>query len=312
MTDKDSNPAGENNQPTKLALEHAEKALSSALDRELRQTDEYKNSFAEFAHEIKTPLTAILGYLDIMRMEINGPLGHPSYLEYIDVVHDSSHHLMRLCDQFLSDRTESSELIKEEVDVSVMIDGVKKLFEPIAEKRGVELTADISLEFPKLHTDPVRLNQILINLVSNSIKYTPSGGNVDIQARYHETTGAMIFVVQDNGQGMSVEDTKNIFKPYTTAENMSPHGDDSTGLGLSIVNRLMNDIHGELALTTRTGEGTIVRLAFPISAVDPEGEYATIEQLIEQKKRIRGALKEDDMKFPFARKSKSRRKGGKP
>jgi len=312
MAGKDKHPPGEKNRNAKQALKHAEKALSRALDRELRQTNEYKNSFAEFAHEIRTPLNAILGYIDMMRMEINGPLGHPSYSEYINVVHHSSNHLMQLCDQFLSEKTETSELIKEEVDVSVTIGGVKKLFAPIAEKRGVELTADISLTFPKLHTDPVRLNQILINLVSNSIKYTPSGGKVNILARYHETTGAMIFVVQDSGQGMSTEDAKNIFQPYTTTETLSPHGDDSTGLGLSIVNRLMKDIHGELALTTRTGEGTIVRLAFPVSAVDPEGENVTVEQLIEQKKRVREAIKEDDMKFPFARKSQSNRIQGKP
>ena len=308
MPDKNHSLPDNNSLKAKEVLKQAEKALSRALGIELRQTSEHKNAFAEFAHEIRTPLNAILGYLDMLRLEVNGPLGHPSYNEYIDIIHKSSQHLQQLCDQLISEDIEKTELTIELIDVSVTIDMVRNLFRPIAEKRNITLDSSSSEGFPTLHTDPVRLNQILINLVSNSIKYTQPGGKVEIMARYHESTGAMIFVVQDNGQGMSREDSNHVFEAYKVSDTPSPHGDPSTGLGLGIVNRLINDMHGELAMCSYKGEGTLVRLAFPISAVDPKGENVTVAQLIEQKQRVQAAIFDDDLKYPFSKKTRSKRK----
>jgi len=311
MPDKMRTSPDIDNLKAKTVLMEAEKALSRALGRELRQTSEHKNAFAEFVHEIRTPLNAIMGYLDMLHHEINGPLGHPDYNEYIDIVYKSSQHLQQLCDQLLTEDMEKMELTIEEIDVSVTIDGVKNLFLPIAEKRNITLKGSVSEGFPTLHTDPVRLNQILINLVSNSIKYTQPGGTVEIMARYHENSGAMIFVIQDNGQGMSTEDTKHVFDAYKVSETPSPHGDPSTGLGLNIVNRLIKDMYGELALCSYKDEGTLVRLAFPISAVDPKGENITVEQLLEQKHRVKTAIIDDNIKYPFAKRTRAKRKGRK-
>lgn len=176
MTKKTSNSDNVAIDKSTETLKQAETALSRALSRELRQTAEFKQSFAEFSHEIKTPLNAILGYVDMMQMEIHGPLGHPKYIEYANIVQTASQHLLQLCGQLDTDQTDSPEILEEDVDVRQTINNVTVLFEPLAKNRGIELNSEIGGNFPILQTDPIRLNQILINLVSNAIKYTPKGG----------------------------------------------------------------------------------------------------------------------------------------
>lgn len=124
---------------TRQTLREAEKALANAVTRELRQTSEFKTSFDEFVHEIKTPLNAILGYVDMIRQQTFGPLGDERYNEYIDIIHQSGTHVLGMCNQFAREATEKTEIVVEQIDTSAMINGVKKLFQPMAHNRNINL-----------------------------------------------------------------------------------------------------------------------------------------------------------------------------
>lgn len=135
------------------------------------------------------------------------------------------------------------------------------------------------------------------------MKFTPQGGKVEIIARYHPNTGAIIFVVQDNGQGMSVSEAEGAFKPYTHAAGPTPHGDESTGLGLGIVSRLMDDMKGSVSLSSEKGVGTTVRLAFPPSVTRPSEARPDDITKKHMDQITRQALAEDQVAFPISRKN---------
>lgn len=252
----------------KNALRKAEAALESALNLETKLIAEQQQRLAELAHEIRTPLNAVIGYAQMISQEVLGEVGNPAYKDHANTIHQAGLHLMQVCDtlvgEFLEeDKTDQSGF--ESVDARAVIDGVINLFTWMANERGITLSSDIDVDFPNLETDETRLNQILINLVSNAIKFTPKGGNVRIQGRYEEKDGAMILIVQDDGNGISEEELKKVRQPYERGTTESPHGDKGSGLGLSIAGRLVQELHGKLEISSEKGKGTMVCITLPIA-----------------------------------------------
>jgi two-component system, cell cycle sensor histidine kinase PleC len=258
-------PNNDTNDATQ-ALRNAEGALERALEREQHEIEEQRQYLAELAHEIKTPLNALLGYAHIMSEEIHGPLGAPEYKDYTRTIFDAATHLQKICDGILGDDDEDRGPLEiEDVDVGQMIDGVVRMFAGMAADRDVNLGSQIADAFPILRTDARRLNQVLINLVSNAVKFTPGGGSVSVEAEYNETTGAMIFVVSDTGEGIAPERLKNITRPFENGAATSPHGDKSTGLGLSIAERFARQLKGELRVASEENVGTFASVCLPLN-----------------------------------------------
>lgn len=251
----------------KNALRSAETALEKALDLETTLVAEQQQRIAELAHEIRTPLNAVIGYAQMISEEVLGDIGNPAYKDHAKTIHQAGLHLMQVCDtlvgEFLEgDQPDESNFV--EVDAGEVIDGVVNLFSWMAKERGVTLEANMDEAFPKLKTDATRLNQILINLVSNAIKYTPKGGKVGIRGRFDEKDGAMILVIQDNGVGISEEDLLKVREPFERGSMASPHGDEGVGLGLSIAGRLVQELMGRLEISSQSDEGTMVTITLPI------------------------------------------------
>ncbi|MBT6093301.1 MAG: HAMP domain-containing histidine kinase [Rhodospirillaceae bacterium] len=251
----------------RAALKKAEAALEHALGNEKKIIAKERQRLGELAHEINTPLNAMIGYTHIMAEELLGPAGNPKYQDYAKTVYRAAMHLQSVCEGILSTNADAgvSDDDLADVDVSRVIDGVLKLFAGMAEERGIVLSSEIEDGFPILNTDPRRLNQILINLVSNAIKYTPRGGSVAVQAETRTDSGAMVFVVADNGQGMAPETLRKIAQPHRTTPGISPHGDSGSGMGLSIASRLIDEIRGDLWLASEEGVGTLAAIELPIS-----------------------------------------------
>ncbi len=253
----------------RAALKNAEAALERALGNEQKVVAQERQRLGELAHEINTPLNAMIGYTHIMAEELLGPAGNSQYQDYAKIVYRAAMHLQSVCEGILSSGADSavSEDDLADVDVSRVIDGVIKLFSGMAEERGITLSAEIQKDFPILNTDPRRLNQILINLVSNAIKFTPSGGSVAVQAETDAESGAMIFVVADNGQGMAPETLRAALEPVRKVQppGQSPHGDKGTGMGLAVASRLAQEIKGDLLLASEQGVGTLAAIELPIS-----------------------------------------------
>lgn len=251
----------------KNALRDAELALQKSLDLETKLVAEQHQRLAELAHEIRTPLTAMIGYAELMSGAAPGAIGEPVYKDYAKTIHSAGRHLMNVCDTLIGSFleggvTQGSEL--SEVDAGEIIHGVISLFGEMAKERGLSLRAEMDEQFPKLRTDPTRLNQILINLVSNAIKFTDEGGTVGIRGRFDDENGAMILVVQDDGNGISEADLLHVRKPFARGSTVSPHGDEGTGLGLSIASRLIEELGGQLEISSKQGEGTMVVVSLPI------------------------------------------------
>ncbi len=252
----------------KNALRKAEAALESALSIEKRLIAEQQQRLAELAHEIRTPLNAVIGYAQMISGEVLGKVGNPTYKDHAETIHQAGLHLMQVCDTLVGDFLDETQSIQpkaEEVEAGVVIEGVVKLFASMAKERGISLDSEMDENFPKLKTDAMRLNQILINLVSNAIKYTPRGGKVGINGRVDAENGAMILVVQDNGNGISEQDMLKIREPYERGSIQSPHEDKGAGLGLTIAGRLVQELSGKLEMSSEEGIGTVVTITLPVA-----------------------------------------------
>ncbi|NQV99299.1 MAG: HAMP domain-containing histidine kinase [Rhodospirillales bacterium] len=251
----------------KNALRSAESALQQALDLETKLVSEQQQRLAELAHEIRTPLNAVIGYAQMISEEVLGTIGNPAYKDHAKTIHHAGLHLMQVCDTLVGEFLEDDSLSESsfsEVDAGEIIGGVVNLFSWMAKERGITLEAEMDADFPKLRTDSTRLNQILINLVSNAIKYTPKGGKVGIHGRFDVENGAMILIVQDDGTGISEADLLKVRQPFERGSTASPHGDEGTGLGLSIAGRLVQELSGKLEISSEEGAGTMVVVTLPV------------------------------------------------
>ncbi len=235
-------------------------ALHEALD-----ANEAKSAFlANMSHDLRTPLNAILGFSEIMREQILGPLGEDRYLEYAKDIHVSAAYLLDLVNDLLDISTiEAGErlLEKEEVCVGDLISDCVRTFVGKALSKDVELITDISTALPLLCADKRATRQILDNLLTNAIKFTPSGGKIVASAVAREKV--MEIAIVDTGAGIAPERLDKIVNPFNRGQNSPYETDMGWGLGLSIVNSLVNLHDGQLEIESRPGEGTTVRVSLP-------------------------------------------------
>jgi two-component system cell cycle sensor histidine kinase PleC len=258
-----------NGNGARQALQEAESALEKALSEQDALKEHVMSEVKQFAHDIKNPLTAMIGLSKLMKM---GLTPAEKVVPNAAIIHQSSTRILELCEDMLLD-TEAAlqgdgskskaanENKIQDVDAAEMIEEVTSLYTDMAKERDIRLSATVSEDFPKINTIPRHLYRSLTNILSNAMKFTPGGGTIEINADVDESEDAVIFVVRDSGEGIPAEQIPHILKPYKTT--VSPHGDKGTGLGLSIVNQLMLELGGKMEITSREHEGTTVTLRFP-------------------------------------------------
>lgn len=223
---------------------------------------------ASMSHELRTPLNAIIGFSEAMQMKLFGPLGDARYGEYAEHIHDSGHHLLSLINDVLDlSKIESGrlELASEDLAPDQLIADVLTLMSGRAQSAGVRLRDALPADLPRIEADPRAMRQILINLVGNAIKFTPSGGSVTVGGRL-TGEGALELHVRDTGCGIGPSDLTRVLRPFEQADNRLNEG-TGTGLGLPICSQLAALHGGELRLESEPGTGTIVRLILPASRV---------------------------------------------
>lgn len=254
-------------QEAKTALRKAEHALETLVASRDELDKEWTGRLAELAHEIKTPLAAMMAYNKIMAAEHHGPLGADEYRESAQVMDRSIRKLADICDRILE--TYAGETIGaggarfREVDVGEVINGVVGDFKALADERGIHLTAEIDPDFPLVWTEPVRLTEILNNVVSNAIKYTAEGQSIRVRATMNADKDAMILVIQDEGKGISPENLLHIMEPGYRTGDASGAKVEGSGLGLHVVDRLVRELGGRIEIRSRVGVGTVVSLILP-------------------------------------------------
>lgn len=241
-----------------------EKLILAMQDAE--NANQAKSSFlANMSHEFRTPLNAILGFAETIKMEILGPLKHDKYSEYIDHIYDSAQHLMQLVEEILDlSKIESGrqDINEKKIDVADLIMNCLALVNEQARKAEVNIDGKIEEMLPPLLADERMTKQVLLNLLSNAIKFTAKGGAVKLRA-FLSGDGHIKIVASDTGIGISREDYEKVFSVFGQAESILTRSHEGSGLGLPISRRLIELHGGTLDLESVLGEGTIVTITFP-------------------------------------------------
>jgi PAS domain S-box-containing protein len=229
-----------------------------------------KSAFlANMSHEIRTPMTAILGYADLLLEQADG---NPMLRESVTTIQRNAHFLLEIINDILDlSKVESGKLELETVPASPrrLVEDVVGLLQVRAVDKSLRLNAEFPTAIPSsIKTDPTRLRQILVNLVSNAIKFTP-GGTVDIRTEFHPSAdnpaaGELRFAVSDSGIGMTPEQIQRLFRPFTQADSSTTRKYGGTGLGLTICKRLAEMMHGDLRVTSVHGRGSTFMLVIPV------------------------------------------------
>ncbi|MBO6677271.1 ammonium transporter [Parvibaculum sp.] len=239
--------------------------------RDARDVAELANAsksqfLANMSHELRTPLNAIIGFSEVMNGELFGPLENERYKDYVGDIHKSSSHLLSLINDILDlSKIEADryELYEEELDVPDAVASCERMMRHRAEEAGVNLTVTVEDGLPLLMADKRALRQIMLNLVSNAVKFTPKGGSIQLAA-FLEPDRRMAFRVTDTGVGMSKKDIPIALEPFRQiGKDSSIYSTEGTGLGLPLT-RALARMHGAtLVIESEPGEGTTITVRMP-------------------------------------------------
>lgn len=226
---------------------------------------------AELSHELRTPLSAVLGFSETMRNQMFGPIGGERYRDYAGHINTSTRHMLELLNDVLDlSQAEAGrlELHEDSIDVGAAIRSTIQIVCREAEVAGVRLVArPVRAVF--VRADARRLRQMLLNLVTNAIKFTPAGGLVEIRARV-ERGGCLAIAVRDTGIGMADGELGRAISPFgPMGESSARRGLGGAGIGLSLTRRLVESHGGSLALDSAPGQGTTATLRFPSTRLLP-------------------------------------------
>ncbi|RAU21051.1 histidine kinase [Paramagnetospirillum kuznetsovii] len=248
---------------------HTEQTLRLAKD-EAERGNRAKNTFlANISHELRTPLNAIIGFSEMMKHEIFGPLEPASYRTYVGDIHESGMHLLDLINDILDmSKAEAgmTDLQESQVDVAEIIHTSARMMARRAENAGIAIIEDLPPRLPHLLADERRIRQIVLNLLSNSVKFSDDGGQVTVKAEII-ATGDFQIIVADNGIGMTPEDLVRVMEPFVQADTRLSRKYEGSGLGLPLTKTLVTAHGGTFAMESELGHGTTVTVTFGAARV---------------------------------------------
>ncbi len=241
--------------------------LAESYEQEKIRAEEANQSKSEFlanmSHELRTPLNAINGFSDILKKEMFGPLGDPRYKEYVGDILFSGQHLLSLINDILDmSKIEAGKmnLNTEMLQMNEMIEQVVRILRGRAEENSLKLVFDAG-HVPEIEADPRAVKQVLLNLMTNAIKFTPEGGVVSIDVT--PKSAGLIISVSDTGIGISKDDIERLAKPFEQVETKNSRQTEGTGLGLALSKSLVELHGGNFKIESIHGEGTTVIFTLP-------------------------------------------------
>ncbi len=245
------------------------KAVEQHL-RAAKETAELANRaksdfLAHMSHELRTPLNAVIGFSQLMMAETFGKLGHHNYHDYAKDIFGAGNHLLNVISDILDiSKIEAGELDLEigEVDVGLLMASSFKMMRSRADDAGLTLTLKLPRNLPLFSGDELRLRQILLNLLSNSVKFTRPGGTITV-AVHQDKDGAMDWEISDTGIGIPKADIARVLKPFEQARQGFELSHEGTGLGLYLTQTLVELHGGKLSLSSEINKGTTVLIHFP-------------------------------------------------
>lgn len=255
-----------------------ERTHSLLIERDrAKDANKAKSEFlASMSHEFRTPLNAIIGFSQVIGQQSFGLLGNPKYSEYASDIQVSGEHLLSLIDDILdisAIEAGKRDLVRKPVVITELIDESISIVSEAAQKKGIELSAQATA-VPPIYADRRGIRQILLNLFSNAVKFTPAGGRVTATAR--PSKGGVTFVIEDTGIGIAPEDIREVTTAFTKGERDPYRAAVGWGLGLSITKSLIDLHSGEITIESTFGKGTAITVTLPegraTSAPNPEIE----------------------------------------
>ncbi|WP_375656955.1 PAS domain-containing sensor histidine kinase [Bartonella sp. CM120XJJH] len=246
-------------------VEKLNKSLKAEKER-AESANKAKSEFlANMSHELRTPLNAILGFSDIMLQSTFGPLGSQRYKEYMHDIYNSGTHLLTLINDILDmSKIEAGRFTLDckNTDLEPIISEAVRTLTPQAQEKNIVVTTNIT---PELHAevDGRAMKQIFLNLISNAVKFTPSGGNIDVCT--FKKKNNLIFKITDTGVGIPQSAIKKLGQPFEQVENQLTKSHTGSGLGLAISRSLLELHKGKLEITSKEMKGTTVTIIMPIT-----------------------------------------------
>jgi len=220
---------------------------------------------ANMSHELRTPLNAVIGFSEIIKDEVMGPLGVPVYKEYAQDIYDSGNYLLKVISEILEVskiETGNRELAVTNFKLAKALKSCMIIMATRIEQAKVDVHLDISDDLPELMAEELGIKQVMLNLIGNAIKFTPEGGRVDVTAAVQEN-GELYIDVKDTGIGMTKDEIKKAMQPFGKVDTAFSSMKAGTGLGLTIVDSLVSLHGGRLEITSESGKGTLVRVVLP-------------------------------------------------
>ncbi|HEV1999017.1 MAG TPA: PAS domain S-box protein [Xanthobacteraceae bacterium] len=236
--------------------------------RQAERTSSAKSDFlAKISHEVRTPLNAIIGFAEVMMDERFGPMGNERYLQYVKDIHTSGQHLISLVNDLLDlSKIEAGkvELAFGRVDLNDVARQCMGIMQPQANRERIIIRSSLALELPEVVADARSIRQIVLNLLSNSVKFTPPGGQVIVSTMLADT-GEVYLRVRDTGVGMSDADIATALEPFRQLSTVSRAR--GTGLGLPLTKALVEANRASFTIKSAVSSGTLVEIAFPSTRV---------------------------------------------
>ncbi len=241
--------------------------------QDLEATSRAKSEFlANMSHELRTPLNAVIGFAEIIKNELLGPLSVPKYHEYANDIYESGRHLLELINDILDlSKVESGrdELHEENIAVADLLRPVMVLVRGRAEKSDVALDVQCPDDLPHLYADMRKMKQILVNLLTNAIKFTEPGGSVMLKTWCSPDSG-YVFQIVDTGIGIALADIPKVLSVFGQVDSDLNRSHEGTGLGLPLTKSLAELHSGSLDLQSELGAGTTVTVRLPAERVAQE------------------------------------------
>ena len=235
--------------------------------QKLEEALKHRETFlSNMSHELRTPLTAILGNAELLKMQRESELTSKQ-LHFIDTIMESGSHLLALINDILNyskiDANQFS-LRPEKTQLETLCQQSIQYISAAAEQKNITFKYQYELDQPFINVDPVRMKQVLLNLLNNAVKFTPQGGTIGMRVSKHATLNSVMIEIWDTGIGISPENQLKIFEPFIQLEHSLERTFEGTGLGLAITKSLIEMHGGTTSLKSSTDQGSRFTILLPL------------------------------------------------